>query len=150
MNIASRLLLAVVPLRANLVEVLVVPASTLEAADVIEAPAPFVPSGQRFDAQIERHDTTRLLDSLLGFIHKGGVVVASGIPAYRDFFVAAGHAFGKFGSDGRIGLVSLAPPASGRQQRSSALDTHVHGWVAKCEELMPRAHAGEAWRFARG
>src|ERR1051326_6196378 len=50
MEVASRLLLAAVPLGADLVKLFVIPASPFEAADVIEPASSVVSDGQRFDA----------------------------------------------------------------------------------------------------
>ena len=53
-DVASRLLLAAVPFGAKLVQLLVVPAGALEAADVVEPASSVVADGQRLDPETRR------------------------------------------------------------------------------------------------
>src|SRR5947209_4994787 len=55
-NIAAGFLLALVPFRANLIQLFVVVAVALEAADVVEAPLIGVACRKRLDAQIKGED----------------------------------------------------------------------------------------------
>jgi hypothetical protein len=56
MEITAGLLLALVAFGANLIELLVILAVALEAADVVEAPLVGVAGCQRLDAQVKGHD----------------------------------------------------------------------------------------------
>ena len=56
-DVAARLLLAPVPFRADFVQLFVVPAIALEAADVVEASLVVDAGYQGFDAQVKGHNT---------------------------------------------------------------------------------------------
>src|ERR1041385_8061410 len=96
MNVPTRLLFAAVPLRADLVQLLVVPLVALLATDVVEPPLFVHPHRQGLDAQIKGGHLSRLWLGLLwlGFrslIDKGGVIVAAGIPTDGPLPKAAGR-----------------------------------------------------------
>src|SRR6266567_7274476 len=77
-QVAPRLLLAAVALRADFVQLLVVPTVALEAADVVEAPLIVHPCCQRLDAQVESYNTAIAQSVLLAlFPFLTGLVVKS-------------------------------------------------------------------------
>ena len=141
-NIPSRLLLAAVPLGADLVQLFVVPRMALLAADVIEAPLLVDPYRQGLDPQIKGHHLPRLWLGFGSFIDEGGVIVPAGIPTDRHLPKAAGRHLGERGQD--IGEPLVLPLASRRQDQLSPLKAQVGGRVAEGEELVPRAAPGES------
>ena len=82
MDVPAGLLLALVPFGADLVQLLVVVAVALEAADVVEAPLVGVARRQRLDAQVKGDNTISPQGSLLAFLLSGaGRTPASLCPA---------------------------------------------------------------------
>src|SRR5215469_3113749 len=151
MNIAPGFLLATVPFGADLVQLLVVPASACEAPNVIETALPVVAGCQRLDAQIKGHYPARAFFGILcHLIDKGGVIVAAGVSTDRHLLVAGRNALREFGPNGGIGLVLPALSSASGQQHRLAFDAHIHRWIAQGEELMAWTHSGKAGLFTIG
>src|SRR5437667_4096607 len=73
MDVPPRLLLALVALGADLVELFVVPASTLKAAHLVDSALIVHAGGQRFDAQVKgQHFTCEAWLFLFTIAERGG------------------------------------------------------------------------------
>src|ERR1051326_5248678 len=146
MDIPTRFLFAAVPPGADLVQLLVIPASALEPADVVEATLPVVADSQGLEAQIEGHHTTGLFLPFWRLIDKGGVIVAARISGNCHLAKATRRHFGKVGNDS--GKAFVLPLAASGQHQLLAVKAHIHGWITEGEELMARAHARKAGLLA--
>jgi hypothetical protein len=80
MEVPARLLLAEIALRANLVELPVVPLMAPEATNVVDAPLLVHARRQGLDAQVKGHYSTTSWSSFRLFGDKGSVVVTARIP----------------------------------------------------------------------
>src|SRR6266699_411525 len=131
MDIPAGMLFAAVPLRANFIQLLVVPSVTFEPADVVEAPLVVDASRERLDAQFESHDAVAaygerlpLFPILAGLVlivfgvllsivkYKRAVVVPSCIPGDGYFAKVLGRRFSEMRDDIGIAFGSPIPPAS--------------------------------------
>lgn len=79
MEILAGFLLTPVAFGTNLIELLVIPAIALEAADVVETALVVHAGGQRLDTQVKGYDPIRMFIRLRYFIDKRAIIVATRI-----------------------------------------------------------------------
>jgi hypothetical protein len=166
MNVPAGFLLAFVPFGANLVQLLVVVAVALEAADVVEAPLIGIARRQGLDAQVKGDNTLSPQGALLAFlpslaclvlivfaqlrivIDKRAIIVPARIPGDGHFVKMLRGFFCQVRYDI---LVAFRPPVAtatcGEDDRL-ALHFQVHRWIAERKELMTRLETGEPWLFS--
>ena len=105
MDVAARLLLALVSFRADFVELFVVPAIALEAADVVEAPLVADTCRQGLDAQVKGDDAVLRIGCCFRFLRRLPVCAHRPVRAARH-----------------------------RHRRTSNNSSHVHPWTRLLRE----------------
>jgi hypothetical protein len=162
MEVPAGFLLAAVPLGADFVELLVVPAVAPKAADVVEASLVVDARCQCFDAQVEGHNAIVLhgahfplltwlvpivFDALFRIvIHKRAVVVSPSIPGHGNLAKVVRGRFGEVRHDVRVAFGSPLATSTSGQDDGVALDlVQIHRGVTQGEELVPGLDPWKAW-----
>ncbi len=157
MDVAAGLLLAAVTLRADFVQLFVMPAVALKAADVVEAPLVVDAGCQRLDAQVEGQDTIISHESYLPFfpslarflptvydvllrvvVHERAIIVPPCVPGHRHLMKVLRRGFGEVRDDVWVTFGAPLATTTCRQDDGVALDLiKVHCRVRQGEELVP-------------
>src|SRR5207302_2041497 len=98
-NVAPRLLLATVPLRANLIELAVIPLMSLASADMVDPSVLIYPRCQRLNSQIKGERSSGTDRFIRHFRHKGREVVAPRIARDRYLAIMSRRRFREAGHD---------------------------------------------------
>src|SRR5258708_31512323 len=149
MDIPTRLLLAFVAFGTDIIELLVIPPRSFEAANSIGAPLLVNAYRQCFYPQIKGYHTRRFahLDGPLS--REGRVVVTACISTDRHFFELLWRRFCETGHHIRKALWPMPAATAGGQADLVAFDLEVHGRIHQREEAMAGPYPRETRRFAR-
>jgi hypothetical protein len=139
--VASRLLLTFVSFRADLVELAVIPLSSLEATHAIDPPLFIDPCCQCLDPQIKGNHAISVAYFFRQFCHKRSIIVVSGISTNGNLFVVLRWLFSQFCFD--IGTLFVLAFSSSRQFYNPIYNLDLHGWITQCKKAMPWAHSGK-------